>query len=358
MTIPVKLLILAACFFPQAVAAAEEIGRQAPDAVPSAANVQVELTLQLDEQPAAEGGRESEPYVLRPGEPIRVRCTIINVGKKPAIFVASDLRFTGQSFVMKNKAGNRMRGNIKGRPWQRGGRTKQLQPGRRIFVDVELLALFPPEASVGRAWPVLYAPDSYSVQFKRSYVKSSADLPENAWTGTLSSNKLEFRVRPFTDQEREELWNEYEKSKGNERLTLARILESSMGGTWDPGMEKLLADPSPAIRGIGCIGCARMGALAAPCVQTLETLAEKDADPLASARAAVALGSIGLRRSVPVLIQVVKVRKERCYRAAIRALGKLKDERAIEVLKDVAENDPEEWVRNAAKRSIGLIKGE
>jgi HEAT repeat protein len=52
----------------------------------------------------------------------------------------------------------------------------------------------------------------------------------------------------------------------------------------------------------------------------------------------------------------VKSRKERSYREAVRALGKLGDERAIPVLQEVANTDPEEWVRKAAEDSISSIR--
>ncbi len=78
--------------------------------------------------------------------------------------------------------------------------------------------------------------------------------------------------------------------------------------------------------------------------------------PDVRANAANALGKLKSTRSVPILIEEVRTRQERSYRAAIRALGWIKDKRALPVLKDVAENDPEKWIRKIAKESISAIQ--
>ena len=74
------------------------------------------------------------------------------------------------------------------------------------------------------------------------------------------------------------------------------------------------------------------------------------------AAAAYALGESGSKDAVPSLIKAVKSRQGRSYRAAVRALGKLGDRRAIPVLEEVARDDREEWVRKAAQDSIRSIR--
>lgn len=75
-------------------------------------------------------------------------------------------------------------------------------------------------------------------------------------------------------------------------------------------------------------------------------------------RAAQALGEIGNPKAVPFLLTVLQEKSFALRLAAVRALGRLGSPEALPSLQQVAENDPESFIREAAVAALRKIAAE
>ena len=82
----------------------------------------------------------------------------------------------------------------------------------------------------------------------------------------------------------------------------------------------------------------------------------KDGDAYSKIDAATSLGEMGDPSAVPALIKALDDPDLDVRESAAGALGKIKDERALSKLEDVAEDDPEKLVRDAALKAIESIE--
>lgn len=308
------------------------------------------------EEPSPPGGG-AKSHVTGLGRPILVEYTIVNDQTASTVFTKNDLRFVPTDFEIRNSSGRRVTSQLELRRLTRTGIPVSIEAKGSISSEVDLLSLFPPELSVGRQHPTLYEPGTYTVKVVRNYVDAPPLDGKKLWSGTATSNELQVSIRAPSAPEREKLWERFETARETERLKLARLLESTVGEKWDERLVKLLSDSDQTVRMVGCMAAARGGHHAQSSIEKLVAVLRSDKSAIVSCCAAYALGKVASEQSGTALIQEVEKRRPRIYRAAIQALGELRDKRAVPVLKAAANDKAEqEWVRAAALRSIQQIE--
>lgn len=130
------------------------------------------------------------------------------------------------------------------------------------------------------------------------------------------------------------------------RDALERFRENRQGG-----FESVVAAGEPAVPGL------------------IEILEDRSLPVVMRFKAANALGDIGSTKAVDALIRALKKNHFNVKRCAALALGKIKDDRALSALQELAEKDPFAWtdpetgetrylVREDAHRALKLMKGE
>jgi len=294
---------------------------------------------------------------VRPTCPLVIGYAIRNDGPEPCFLAWSDVTVIPYDFTIRNGQGRRVTSAIKANRAGRHGALIIIPPGAEISFRADLLELFPPTGMAGIERPTLYEAGIYTVSMHlRCVAPRDPSKGRELWVGSLNSNVIKIRIQVLSEEMRTALWTDYNRASPRAKPRLAWLLASNTSGKWDPRLSRLLDAKDPSVRTIGTIAIANGCDAPEEYVPKLETLLQRDESSMVRAYAAVALGKLESTRSVPILIEHVRDRREESYRAAIRALGWIKDKRALPVLRDVAENDPEGWVREAANESIRAIQ--
>ena len=291
------------------------------------------------------------------GRPIEVWYTITNDSDSPVSFAESDFRAIPRDFKIRNNRGVLLISALELHRRGRFGKRLTIEPNRSLEFHVSLFDLYPPDMGIGTNRPTLYSPGRYTLCMHLNQHKAPKQANAgNLWVGSVKSDRVEFDVAGLDARERDALWKAFEKAKGKERLRIAMLI-TQMGGTpLDTHISRLVKDENHLVRTAVISAIARLGPKSEKHVALLEETLLQDRHGVVRAAAAYALGELGLKRSVPALIEAVSMRPERSYREAVRTLGKLGDQRAIPILEEVARADSLEWVRKAAKLSIQQIR--
>ena len=311
-----------------------------------------------DPKDGGRGDAAERPFSVPAGSPIVVRCAVTNNAEREWRLVTHPLRATVKAFRIRRRDGQFITGpQTEFRAWPNTP-VVRLAPGKSFALDVDLIELFAPEFGAGTRRPTLLDPGAYSVTLQvsvRPYEWEKVWGPD-CWRGELLSNTVWFRVQAPAPEARRKLWDRYEKAERPQKVRVAFLLALTAADPWDARTLGLLSNPDWWIRGVAADAAARNPPADEKVASHLERMLRADDSPPLPSIAAWALGRMGLKRSVPVLIEYARSQRGGRLGAAVRALGEAGDRRALPVLREVAEGAPDKWVREAARESISKIQ--
>lgn len=310
-----------------------------------------ELSLSLSFPRNAEG-----PASFVAGSPLVLRVTIRNDDRKAWHFMTYTVRAAPGMFKIRRGDGCWVQALPSAyRAWPKVP-TECLAPGESFSLDVDLLELFAPELDRDSSATLLEEGNyTVSMEVRVFPVRGQRWGPE-FWQGLLVSDPLQFTVTAHAPEERQDLWRRYDKLVGRQKTRLAFLLALTEGDRWGARALHLLSHPDYTIRRVAAEAAGRRRPRDANVARRLEERLREETGRGARVAAAVALGRMGMARSVPALMEHAKLRRKHSSGLAVRALGEIGDPRALPVLGEVAESDAQEWVRKAALRSIRKIQ--
>ena len=349
------------CALPFAVASCMAFGEGTED--PMAA------TLEFEDGGVGDGGARSDPHEFFVGEPIILRLVIQNNSDKPWS-VDRRLFGTPRAFIVRDSDGKPVYSNLKVDWRWYPVLEAHIKPGERQLHRVGLSSLYPYIHSASPRLVTLYKAGDFSVQaFLRSpvetgYLPRGKAWPESLYPRDLQTNTLYFRVvAPHPEQI--EVWlKDIGSAHQNERIRRIQLLGAAEANEAVAALCALaIQDESYHVR---VVAIQALGKIQDPAsVECIEKAVQRDPSTTVRAYAADVLGQWGLKRSVPILIDSLRYRTAPSrgeaedwvwYAAVVKALGDIGDPRAISVLKEIAEQDPTGWLREAAAASIERIK--
>jgi hypothetical protein len=291
------------------------------------------------------------------GDPIVLRYSIQTDDGRTHSLRKYSITAHPRDFDIRNEHGKRLRSTTEIFPSRQARKEiVNLAPGESLTYDVNLRDWFDPLGRAGTGVPTLYEPGLYSVHMGLTVDVLKAQTENGDFCEVETESKVAFRVKDPGQKQREHWWVKFKRSEDKERIKLAMLLKETMQADWDPRLARFLDDDVDTVRMIGIAGVRRLRREEhAP---RLVEILRNDQNSAVRSFAAHALGVLAVTKSVPALVKVVESRQDRSYRAAIRALGKIGDPRAIPVLENVAKEDPVEWVRDAARQAIQKIRKE
>jgi HEAT repeat protein len=148
-------------------------------------------------------------------------------------------------------------------------------------------------------------------------------------------------------------WSSALKAKGNAHEAYAAVLELGRLGT-DEAVDLLIGSLS-RLDGVARSAARELGRLGHS--RALQPLADLLGQPEVNESAAEALIRVGAK-AVDVLIEALRSESALARRTVARALGEIRDGRAVEPLAEVLQGDDDLAVRAAAANALGQIKDQ
>jgi hypothetical protein len=297
------------------------------------------------------------PYdklVVAAGTPLLLRISISNGTARTQFLARSDLDLVPGDFSIRRADGTIPASVVKAHRVGRSGELVSIAPAKGLDFDVDVFRLFPPESAVLANRPSLFEPGTYAVSVKLSRTEPGVLAGEQLWAGTIDSNPVTVTIEPLSKQQVDDLWLRVKRITGQEQVRLVALLAAV--SSRERRFLGMLDESDEQLRILSIAALVKSRLADKEVISRLERTLRNDPSPSVRSHAAEALGKLSGTNSVPALTDAVASRQETSYRAAIQVLGLYGDERAIPVLTDVGDKDPEEWVRGAALESIRRIK--
>lgn len=177
----------------------------------------------------------------------------------------------------------------------------------------------------------------------------------------ISSKEYPLRILPVNSNSVEKSWSVIENCEhSNVKETISALLKikSDPKELTHTDIAKLNVMYGKAISGTVKANIFRLIGAKKPIggVDLIENVLLSEKDPFLRSEAMGALVGYDCEKSRKVLVEEVKSRRERSYRAAMVVLGYLGREDCIDVLKEVVKGDEIDWVRARANESIMQIR--
>jgi len=320
---------------------------------------------EIDTEPSLAGNIAA----FRPGEPILLKVAIRNESKEQVVI---DDRLLGlpSTFVVRDFSGEAL-SSIRRISYPAFPVVpRSFSPGEEYSFRVDLLELYPDEPSPAIGVRSLFAPDHYTVQLilrtpRREFEGSSEECwPQTLWGEDLESDALHFTVRSLTQEEIAHYLAGLSSLPPKERMqTLALLGGAGAKAAVSQIASVGLSDPSADVRLSAIQALWRAGDRTA--ISAVERVLLEDPSAIVSGYAAALLAHWRQQRSVPVLIQALRERRQlkgqegqssTWYGAAIRALGDIGDPRGLEVLTEISQQDSDPLMRVLATFNMNRIQ--
>lgn len=196
---------------------------------------------------------------------------------------------------------------------------------------------------------------SYSVRYlSHTAVRYPERKDDAVWEGEARSNVLQLNIVAPTTQEFEEAIDTLstQGASETEKIRAVKKIEHLSSGRKVDVYSTALKDQSKAVRtaAIRAIGDTKSQEAFLALKGRLD-----ERDPFVRAEIIAAIGKFRSPEAISLLVDEVKSKHERSYRAAVVLLGDIGDETALPVLTEVAESDSTDWVRERARESIKKI---
>ena len=307
------------------------------------------------------------PVTLKPGADLVLDVRITN-GSEETWSAPKPWLFHPVSFPVHDSVGTKLQFWSPTIDWLPDAKLT-VEAGETTAFGIDLLRFSPPSTGPGLGVDSLYCPGRYTAQMvlrrpTTARERGGAYRPPQ-WKTLLVSNSLTFLMRPFSDQEVDDLLFGIAEADLPEKLRRLNLLGVGRATQAVRRIRALASvDPSAEIRAAALYALGTIGD--ASVAGAVEALLLADPSPRCRAAAAWALGELALPRSVPVLVTALHRRKEwpkeqdggrpvEWWSCVLHALGKIGDERALPELREVARRSPHEGDRGAAERAIKEI---
>lgn len=202
-------------------------------------------------------------------------------------------------------------------------------------------------------------PGDYEITYSASTAIRLSGNPDILWSGQINSRPLKITV---TEVDASSLNAAYlilsggNNDRGARLRALNKVRYSS--GQLTAREVSLLrnalndSDQEIKIKAIRTLGTKTSN----ESIKAISDILKYETDPFIRSEAIAALGHSNTPAARELVEKECTARKERSYRAAVVVLGSIGDETSINVLREIADTDMTEWVRERAMESIEKIE--